>query len=73
MTFSIENQKGNNITRTTSQVVKHTLYGNNEVHISGMDNIHTIWHKQGHRISQKANDLNLIDAIKFANEYIKNI
>jgi hypothetical protein len=38
-----------------------------------MDNIHTIWHKQGSRISQKANDLNLIDAIKFANEYIKNI
>jgi len=73
MEFTIENQKGNKITWTTSQKVKHNLYSNNEVSISGMGGVHTVWHKQGSRISQKAWGLNLLDAIDFANKYIKNI
>ena len=73
MTFSIDNQKGNKITWTTSQVVKHNLYSNNEVSISGMGGVHTVWHKFGHRISQKANDLTLQEAVDFANQFIKTI
>jgi hypothetical protein len=73
MKFTIDNQKGNKITWTTSQVVKHILYSNNEVSISGMGGVHTVWHKCGHRISQKANNLNLQEAVKFANEFIKSI
>ena len=73
MTFTIANQKGNNITWTTSQKVKHNLYSNNEVSISGMGGVHTVWHKQGHRISQKASGLDLLDAISFANKFIKSI
>jgi len=73
MIFTIENQKGNKITVTTTQTVRHTLYGNTEVSISGMYGLHTVWLKQGSRVSQKANDLNLEDAILFANEFIKNI
>jgi len=73
MTFSIANQLGNHITNTTTQTIKHTLYGNNEVSISGMDNVHAVWHKQGHRMSQKVDGLNLNDAIEFANNLINNI
>ena len=73
MKFTIENQKGNNITWTTSQVVRHNLYSNNEVSISGMDNVHTVWHKQGSRITRINDGLNLNDAISFANNFIKNI
>jgi hypothetical protein len=73
MTFTIANQKGNNITWTTSQKVKHNLYSNNEVSISGMGGVHTVWHKFGHRISQKANNLNLQQAVDFANKFIKSI
>ena len=73
MTFTIDNQKGNKITWTTSQVVKHNLYSNNEVSISGMGGVHSVWHKFGHRISQKANDLTLQEAVDFANQFIKTI
>jgi len=73
MKFTIENQKGNHITRTTSQTVRHTLYGNNEVSVCGMDNIHTVWHKIGSRISRVNDGLNLNDAVSFANNFIKNI
>ena len=73
MTFSIENQKGNKVTWTTSQVVKHSLYSNNEVSISGMGGVHTVWLKQGSRISQKANDLTLVEAVDFANKFIRSI
>tara|TARA_R110000796_G_scaffold5390_2_gene20237 strand:+ start:332 stop:553 length:222 start_codon:yes stop_codon:yes gene_type:complete len=73
MTFTVENQKGNNITRTTSQTVRHILYGNNEVSVCGMDNVHTVWHKQGSSISRINDGLNLNDALSFANNFIKNI
>ena len=73
MTFSIDNQKGNKITWTTSQVVKHNLYSNNEVSISGMGGVHTVWHKFGHRITRVNDGLNLNDALSFANHFIKNI
>ena len=73
MKFTIANQKGNNITRTSNQTIKHIMYGNNEVSICGMDSNHTVWHKQGSSISQKADGLNLNEAIDFANNFINNI
>ena len=73
MTFTIANQKDNKITNTTIQTIKHVMYSNNEVSISGMNNIHSVWHKQGHRMSQKVDGLNLSEAVDFANNLIKNI
>ena len=73
MTFTIANQQDNKITNTTTQTIKHFIYSNNEVSISGMNNIHSVWHKQGHRMSQKVNGLNLSDAVEFANNLIKSI
>ncbi len=73
MNFTIANQQDNKITNTTTQTVKHVLYSNNEVSICGMNNIHSVWHKQGHRMSQKVDGLNLKDAVEFANNLINNI
>jgi len=73
MNFTIANQQDNKITNTTTQTVRHFLYSNNEVTISGMDNLHSVWHKQGHRMSQKVDGLNLEDAVEFANNLINNI
>jgi len=73
MTFTIANQQDNKITNTTTQTIKHFLYSNNEVSISGMNNIHSVWHRQGHRMSQKVDGLNLADAVDFANNLIKSI
>ena len=73
MTFTIENQQDNKITNTTTQTIKHKLYSNNEVSISGMNSLHSVWHKQGHRMSQKVDGLNLADAVDFANNLIKSI
>ncbi len=73
MKFTIENQKENSISRTTKQTVKHFLYSNNEVSISGMDGNHSVWHKQGHRMSQKIDNLNINDAVDFANKLILSI
>ena len=73
MTFTIANQQDNKITNTTTQTIKHVMYSNNEVSISGMNNIHSVWHKQGHRMSQKVDGLNLSEAVDFANNLIKNI
>ena len=73
MTFTIANQQDNKITNTTTQTIKHVMYSNNEVTISGMNNLHSVWHKQGHRMSQKIDGLNLAEAVDFANNLIKNI
>ena len=73
MTFTIANQQDNKITNTTTQTVKHIMYSNNEVSISGMNNIHSVWLKQGTRMSQKVEGLNLADAVDFANNLIKSI
>lgn len=73
MKFTKENQKDNRISNTTTQKVKHFLYRNNEVTISGMDGKHSVWHKQGHRMSQKVSGLNLSDAVDFANNLINSI
>ena len=73
MNFTIANQQDNKITNTTTQTVKHFLYSNNEVTISGMNELHSVWHKQGNRMSQKVNGLNLNDAVEFANNLINNI
>ncbi len=73
MKFTKENQKGNRISRTTIQRVKHFIYSNNEVSISGIDGRHSVWHKQGHRTRQKINDLTLSEAVDFANNFINNI
>jgi hypothetical protein len=73
MTFTIENQKGNRISRTTTQTIKHFIYSNNEVTISGMNNKHSVWLKQGTRMSQKVDGLNLVDAVSFANNLMSSI
>lgn len=73
MKFTIENQKENRISRTTNQTIKHFLYSNNEVSISGMDGKHSVWHKQGHKMSQKIDNLNINDAVDFANKLILSI
>jgi len=73
MTFTIANQQDNKITNTTTQTIKHIMYSNNEVSISGMNNLHSVWHKQGSRMSQKVDGLNLADAVDFANNLIKSI
>ena len=73
MTFTIANQQDNKITNTTTQTVKHIMYSNNEVSISGMNNLHSVWLKQGTRMSQKVEGLNLADAVDFANNLIKSI
>jgi hypothetical protein len=38
-----------------------------------MNNIHSVWHKQGHKMSQKVDGLKLSEAIDFANNLINNI
>ena len=73
MKFTNENQKENKITWTTKQTVKHFLYSNNEVSISGMDGNHSVWHKQGNKMSQKIDNLNISDAVDFANKLILSI
>ena len=73
MTFTIANQQDNKTTNTTTQTVKHNLYGNNEVTISGMNDLHSVWLRQGNRVSQKVDNLILADAVEFANNLIKNI
>mgnify|MGYP003627188194 FL=1 len=73
MTFTIANQQDNKITNTTTQTVKHIMYSNNEVSISGMNNLHSVWLKQGARMSQRVDGLNLADAVDFANNLIKSI
>ena len=73
MTFTIANQQDNKITNTTTQTIKHIMYSNNEVSISGMNNLHSVWLKQGTRMSQKVDGLNLADAVDFANNLIKSI
>ena len=73
MTFTTENQRDNKITNTTTQTVKHVIYSDNSVNITGMNGLHTVWLTQGRRVSQKADGLNLVDSVKFANELIKSI
>ena len=73
MIFTIANQQDNKITNTTTQTIKHVLYSNNEVTISGINSIHSVWHKQGKRMSQKVSGLKLSEAIDFANNLINNI
>ena len=71
--FTIENQQDNKITNTTTQNIKHFIYSNNEVSISGMNNLHSVWHKQGRRMSQKVDGLSLSEAVVFANNLMKSI
>lgn len=73
MYFTIENQLENNISRTTSQTIKHSLYSNNEVSISGLDGSHDVWYKFGHRMQMVAEGLSLVDAVEFSNKFIKSI
>ena len=73
MTFTIANQQDNSIANTTTQTVKHFIYSNNEVSISGINNVHSVWHKQGKRVSKKVSGLNLAEAVDFANNLMKSI
>tara|TARA_R110000822_G_scaffold64563_2_gene158361 strand:- start:34 stop:255 length:222 start_codon:yes stop_codon:yes gene_type:complete len=73
MKFTIENQQDNKITKTTVQTIKHFIYANNEVSISGINGAHSVWHKQGKRMSQKIKALSISEAVDFANKLINNI
>jgi hypothetical protein len=72
-TFTTENQKENNISRTTSQTVKHCIYSNIEVTISGWFNKTSdckVWKRQGKKISMIAEGLELNEAILISNNII---
>lgn len=71
--FTTENQKENRISRTTTQTVKHCIYSNIEVTVSGWFNKTSdckVWKQTGKKLSMVAEGLELSDAIKLANQLI---
>lgn len=73
MNFTIENQKENRISRTTTQTVKHVIYSNVEVTITGWFDKLTgcsVWKKQGRKVSMIECELDLNKAIEIANQLI---
>jgi hypothetical protein len=75
-TFTTENQKGNNITTTTVQTLKHAIYSNIEVSISGRWNTKnecSVWVNTGSRMTQKFSNLTLDQAIVEANKLVREI
>tara|TARA_R110002167_G_scaffold114618_1_gene288518 strand:- start:531 stop:785 length:255 start_codon:yes stop_codon:yes gene_type:complete len=71
--FTTENQKENNVTRTTTQTIKHFIYSNVEITICGWFNDSTnckVWKKQGKKVSMVAEGLELTEAVELANKLI---
>jgi len=69
-TFTRENQKGNDISRSTKQSLKHIRYSEIEITISGMSGEYSVWVKSGKRMSQRFSELNLDQAIIEANKLL---
>jgi hypothetical protein len=75
-TFTRENQKENNITTTTTQSVKHSIYSNVEYTISGHWNTEEdckIWRHRGTTMSMLHEGLHLDDAIIICNKLISTL
>lgn len=72
-TFSVDRQKWNNISNTTIQKVKHDIFKNIRVSISGSDLGFNVWLKVGKNITMKFEKLTLIQAVNEANKLIKNV
>ena len=73
--FTVENQLGNSISRTTIQKLKHNMYSNIEVSICGWygrDNSHDVWFFDGFKMSMKFDGLSLEQAVVEANILINN-
>lgn len=66
---SIENQKGNYITNTTKQVVKHSIYGNISYIISGWNNSskYNVWINTPNSSKMILEDITLNEAIEQVN------
>ena len=65
---TVENQKGNFITRTTKQTVKHAFYSNVTYDISGCNISFDVWINTKHRSTMIYQFDNLIDAVNKVNE-----
>lgn len=66
---SIENQKGNYITNTTKQVVKHSIYRNISYVISGCNNSsrYNVWENTPNSSKMILEDITLNEAIEQVN------
>lgn len=72
--FTSEGMESNHITRHLTQSLKHRVYHNVEVSISGMDNNDngfSVWVKRFNRISRIADDLTISQAVVLANKNIQ--
>jgi uncharacterized protein YaaR (DUF327 family) len=65
---SIENQKGNFISITTKQTVKHAFYSNITYVISGCNKTFDVWINTKHRSTMIYQFKNLIDAVNKVNK-----
>ena len=71
--FTVDGMESNHITRTLTQSIKHRVYFNVEVFISGMDNNpkgFSVWVKRSKSISRICGDLNLSQAVEIANSHL---
>ena len=72
--FTFEGMESNHITRHLTQSLKHRVYHNVEVSISGIDNNpngFSVWVKRFNKISQIADDLDISQALEIANKNIE--
>ena len=70
--FTVANQLGNNITRTSTQTVKHSFYSNQEFSIVGLDNF-KLWRKIGTSLSILEEFNTLEEAIEAGNKLISTL
>lgn len=72
--FTSEGMKSNHITRHLTQSLKHRVYNNLEVSISGMDNNlngFSVWVKRSRIISRISGDLTISQAVELANKNLQ--
>lgn len=73
--FTIENQRGNSISRSTSQSIIHPLQKAVQVSISGMENRpdgYSIWIRTPRRAFRQDEDLTLEEAVRIANKILED-
>ncbi len=72
--FTSEGMESNHITRHLTQSLKHRVYHNVEVSISGIDNNpngFSVWVKRFNNHSQIADNLSISQAVEIANKNIE--
>ena len=72
--FTSEGMESNHITRHLTQSLKHRVYHNVEVSISGIDNNpngFSVWVKRFNKISKIVDGLNISQAVEIANKNIE--